>query len=208
MPQSFVQLPADGSGKKLATFQEVVGASTVENQYVALRDGPTFGAVFDRIVPAAGKYMATLFNTTSTRLVRVHRIWSFNWQVAAVTGVLHEHELRYVTARTVGTAITPSPRDSADALTAGITADHATTGVTAGALIRRFFGSSEEVKIGALTLESSLHGLNPNALIFDAGLPGERPIILRQNRGVTAKMITSTTVGTGSFVFEFSDDPA
>lgn len=207
MPENYVQVPANSTGVKVAGWEEVVATNTVQSQYAKLHEAATFFAVYDRIVPAANKYMATLFNTSATRRVRVWRVWSFNWQIAAVTGVLHEHEFKYITARTSGTAITPVAADSADTLSAGITADHASTVVTESTLLKRFFGSSEEAKVGAATLESSINGSNSNALVYDALGKELKPITLRQNRGITCKMITSTAVGTGSFVFEFTDEP-
>lgn len=208
MPESYIQNPVDGAGKKNRTFQEVVGANTIEQDIIDLRSNATFIAVFDRIVPAANKYMASLFNTSATRIVKVWRIFSFNWQIATATGVLHEHELKKITARTAGTAVTPGALDPRDSLSAGITADHASTAVTEGSLLERFFGSSEEMKIGALTLENSLMNRNMSALAYDAfDGPNRRPITLTQNQGVTCKMITSTTAGSGSFAILFTDEP-
>lgn len=170
-----------------------------------------FYAVFDRIAPAANKYMATLFNTSATRKVSVNRVYRFQWQVAAVTGVLLEQELRGITARTVGTSVTIVPEDSSDTLSAGIAADTGSTSVTEGGkgLIRRLFASSEEYALA--TLSTVLTG-GP-AMLHDASLiywrkDGGKGLVLRQNQGITIKNLTSSTVGSVSYCIEFDDEAA
>ena len=171
-----------------------------------------FYAVYDRIAPAANKYMATLFNTSSTRKVTVDRVYCLNWQVTAVVGVLLEQELRYVTARTIGSAVTIQREDTTETLSSGIEADVGSTTVTEGTgdrgLIRRIIASSEEI---ALATAYGLNGVLAN--ITDAQLkyyrhPGSLGLVLRQNQGVTVKNITSSTIGTVSYIFEFRDELA
>ena len=173
----------------------------------------TFTAVFDRIAPAANKYMATVFNTSSTRKVVVKRIWRKSQVAAAVTGVLLEQEVRGITARTAGTSITPFGHDTNLALSAGISADHASTAVTEAtgdrALFERFFASTEEVLLAELTSspEGAAAHLHDAQLIYWAKGDAEG-ITLRQNQGLTVKNITSSTVGTVSYAIEFTDEAA
>ena len=173
----------------------------------------TFTAVFDRIAPAANKYMATVFNTSSTRKVVVKRIWRKNRGITAVTGILLEQEIRGITARTAGTSVTPFAHDTNLALSAGITADHASTAVTEAtgnrALFERFLCSTEEVLIAELTTspEGSAAYLNDAQCVYWSKGDAEG-ITLRQNQGLTIKNITSSTVGTLSYAIEFTDEAA
>lgn len=167
---------------------------------------PTFHAVFDRISPAANKYMATLWNGASGRKVVVQRIWRFNWQVATVTGTTLDQELRRITARTAGTSVTPIALDSNDTLTSGITADHNSSSVTDSSLLQRVMAVSEE-RDGLDTRVVDWLALYPFALVYDRK-DGTRGIVLRENQGLTIKNITSSTVGTVSYIIEFTDEVA
>jgi hypothetical protein len=172
----------------------------------------SFIAVYDRIVPAANKYMATLYTTAAGRKVTVGRIYRKSQVAAAVVGVLLEQEIRFITARTAGTTITPITEDSQDTLTAGIVCDHGSTGVTEGigarGLIGRFFASTEEILISELT--NSPEGAA--AFLLDAQLIyarryGSKGLVLRQNEGLTIKNLTSSTIGSVSYAIEFDDEP-
>ena len=171
-----------------------------------------FYAVYDRIVPAQNKYMATLFNTSATRKVVVSRIYRVNSQLTAVVGVLLDQELRFITARTAGTAVTIQREDTADTLSAGITADHASTAVTEGtgdrALIRRFSAVNEEYVLA--TLANTITG--GTALLHDAQLiwwrgGWSKGLVLRQQQGVTIKNLTNSVVGSVSYAIVFDDEP-
>ena len=172
---------------------------------VRIAEDPSFIAVYDRIAPAANKYMATLFNTSSTRKVVVRRIYVYSWQIAAVAGVVLDQELRRITARTTGTSVTPVAYDTNDSLSAGITADHNSSAVTDSSLLRRILASSEEVSLvqgGPNPWTFASHGLQ-----YEVN-PGMKGIVLRQNQGITVKNITASAVGTVSYTFEFTDEAA
>ena len=178
----------------------VVGGSTPS-------EPATFSCVFDRIAPAANKYLATLFNTSATRRVVVHSVYVFNWNLTAVTGVILQGELWRLTARTAGTGVTAVARDTADTLSSGIACDTGSTSVTDSSLLRRLVYSAEEAKIGALTLESVTSTADQWALAYKKEA-GQKGITLRQNEGLSVKNITSSTVGTVSVVVIFTDEPA
>ena len=209
MVESYFQVPPDSTGKKIRTEQQVIGANTVETQYIRQQEPATFLAIADRIVPAVNKYILTLFNTTATRKVVVQRVFVYNWQTAAVVGTILEYELRKITARTLGATVTPISYDSTDTLTAGITADTTTTAVTdvagAAGLLRRGYTSGEETKIGALTMESSLSVDDDFALVYEKK-DGCKGVTLRQNQGVSIKNLTGT-IGSVSVVMLFTDEP-
>jgi len=176
---------------------------------VSATSAATFYATFDRIVPAGGKYMATLFNTSVTRKAVIQRIWAFNWQVTGVAGVLLDEELRFITARTAGAAVTIYAGDSADVLSAGITADTGSTVVTDSNLIQRIMCSNEENTITPAISAFLVEGraLNDLALVYEKK-DGTKGLVLRTNRGVSIKNITASVVGSVSYLVEFTDEPA
>jgi hypothetical protein len=204
MVDSYIQNPVDGTGKKIRTDEQTIGANLVHTAYVKMDEPATFRAIFDRIVPAVNKHVAVLFNSSATRKVVIHKVFVYNWQAAAVTGTIIEYEWKRITTLVGGTAVTPISNDTADTLSAGITAVHTPTSATEGALLKRGFTSGEEVKIGACTLESN-NALRQGALFYEksAGIKG---IVLRQNQGITVKVI-SGTVGTISVIILFTDEP-
>jgi hypothetical protein len=170
-------------------------------------------AVYDRIAPATNKFMATLWNGATGRVVIVNRVYRLSHNVTAIVGVLLEQELRFITARTAGTTITPVTEDTNDTLTAGIVADHASTAVTEGTgtrgLIRRFFATAEETSLTELTNspEGAASFLHDGQIIYWKP-QGGRGLVLRNGQGLTIKNLTASTIGTVSYVFEFDDQVA
>lgn len=197
----------DYHAARLTDGTDFIGTVTSPVRVEIVNTLATFYAVFDRVAPAANKYMATIFNTSASRIARINRIWVYNWQVGAVTGVLLDQELRRISARTMGVAVTPVAGDSGDTLSAGITADTASTVVTevTDALYQRIIAYSEEATLaqGYVTGREQDAG----ALQYERP-PWARGIVLRQNEGITIKNITSSTVGSVSYVFEFTDEAA
>ena len=171
-----------------------------------------FYAVFDRIAPAQNKYMATLWNTSATRMVVVDRIARLNWQLGAVTGVLLDQELRFITARTGGTAITVQQEDTTAALSAGILAETGSTGVTEGTgsrgLIRRLVAGSEEHALAVAWNVTGAAALLNDAQTLYQRRPGSAGLVLRQNQGLTLKNLTNSTIGTVSYLIGFRDEAA
>ena len=163
-----------------------------------------FFAVFDRIIPGQNKYMCTLFNDVPGRKLVIEKISRCNWQVAAVTGVILEQEIRTITARTAGTPVPIGREDGAVALTAGIIADSGSTGVTEAnnGLVKRIFASSEEITIDTLMANESC-----DAQTVWWRRPGSSGLVARQNQGVTIKNLTNSNVGSVSYIFEFRDEP-
>ena len=173
----------------------------------------SFYAVFDRVAPAANKYVATLFNGATGRKVVVNRVYRFNWQVSAVVGIQLEQELRFITARTAGTNVLIQREDSNDTITTGIAADTGSTAVTEEStnrgLVKRFFASSEEVVLAtALTVPTGAFAHAHDAQLVYWRRYGSKGLVLRQNEGLTIKNITSSTVGTVSYMIEFDDELA
>jgi hypothetical protein len=165
---------------------------------------PTFYATFDRIVPGNNKYMATLFNTSATRKVVITGIWAFNWQNAAVSGILLEQYLARITARTAGTAVTIRAEDTNDVLSAGISADHNSTVVTEAHIMYRFWHTNAQVTLTSTGLTGGLGSDRSYEEVWTReGV--QRGITLRTNEGVTIRNVTNSTVGTCSYLMELLD---
>lgn len=167
-----------------------------------------FYVVFDRIAPAGNKYMATLFNTSTTRKVVIHRIWAENWQVAAVVGVSLDEYIARITARTVGTAVTIRAEDTNDTPSAGISADTDSTGVTETNIFKRFLAVSEEGSALGTQLGEDFKAQNRNFQLVYERHPSMKGHTLRQNQGVSIRNVTVSTVGTVSYIIEFTDEAA
>jgi hypothetical protein len=209
MAQSFIQLPGGTQTGPKEVTEDIGTPGHV--RLVANYQPPTFYALFDRIALAANKYMAVLFNANSARKVCVQRIWAFQHTETAVTGITHMQELRRITARTAGTAVTPFPADTADSLSASITASHADTSVTDSSLIRRLYLGSEEAKLTAAQALNS-----DTQAVFDwfgidghlvwTPMQGVKPHTLRNGHGIAIKNV-SGAVGSASYLIEFTDEP-
>lgn len=188
----------------------------LDDQPVSIKDHGrvAYRAYFDAIAPANNKYMALLFNTSTTYHVDVNRIYVLHNNVSAVTGVILEHTLLRVSAFTTGTAVTPVALDPGDiALPSGISADHNSSSVSdvSGSTLGRFVTTAEEVVLASTdTLLSSRLALR-NAIIWESG-GGIKPIRLRgataAQRGLAVKNVTSSTVGALSYIIDFTVVPA
>jgi hypothetical protein len=191
-------------------FQPTGGTATGVDAYIvgkasgpAITERPMFYATYDRIVPAQNKYMATLFNGSADKAYAVHRVWSFNWQQAAVTGVLLEQYLAKITARTAGTTVTVQTADTTE--TAPAIADTNSSAVTENHIMKRHFGCSEEMVIASTGITLSASVDRNYQLIWDTP-NGCRPLILYANEGVSVRMVTNSTVGSCSYIIEFSQE--
>ena len=172
-----------------------------------MADANTFYAYLDRNAPAQNEYMLTLFNTSATRKVVIYKIIWLTNALTAVTGVVHDMEIIRITARTAGTTVTIRSRDSADTLSAGISADNGSTSVTEDYTVLRFIGGSEESPITTTALPTYF-GILAQGVVLYAKLPGTKGETLRQNQGITIQTNTASTVGVLSFLIEFTDEAA
>jgi len=166
---------------------------------------PSFYVLYDRIPPAENKYVAVLWNGSSTRKIVVQRIRVYNWQVTAVTGVLLEQQLEFITARTAGTTVPIRTYDTIDTVPAGVSAEVGVTGVTTGHIIERIFTTNDEMALttnNIATWRVELAG----AVTYDRKLSGVKGHTLRQNQGIAIKNITKATLGSVSYIFEFTSE--
>jgi len=184
-----------------------VGDNPLEGAPPAPVGAIMFFAYYDRIAPAQNKYMATLFNTSSTRKVSIIRIWSLLNNLTVVTGVVHDSYIARITARTAGTAVTIRARDSNDSISAGITADTNSTAVTEAYITKRFVGSSEESPVTVTSINT--YNDRQAILLYEFfGRTGEKAETLRLNEGITIRTLTASTVGVMSYCIEFIDEAA
>jgi hypothetical protein len=133
----------------------------------------------------------SLLNTTSDKIVQLHKLFVVPLQTAAVTGIMLRFDANRITAHSGGTLITPEALDSTNAaVPAGVTLRTKAT-ITEG---NRLFGwavSNDEVgATGAIIAGAHiLQGLN---LMFDS--PRIQDFTLRQNQGLHIKQVTATSV--------------
>lgn len=153
MPESFVQVAPDSTGKKLRTYQKVVGANTVEEQYVILAGFPTyyFQTATNALVGSATNFHFDIFNASGSGLVLKVRKLFLQQTFVAQTGVAATFDIRRTSAvGTGGTTLTGVKADTLDAnLPAQVTArGNATGGNTAAGVLCSIPMSGEETDIG------------------------------------------------------------
>lgn len=206
MSRTFTQVPPDSTGDKLAMRSYVEGADTKHSQGVYFDGLPSYRLMVPAIVPAANKYHLVLRNSLgSAQTIYLNGLYSIPDGVAAVTGVINQFNARRVTGTPTLTAVTPLARNSADPALANVVAGHtATAGLSDGAIITPFLVSSEEGT--AVPVNTSLY------LPFMANLLGPdyfngRPWALRPDEGFAVKQIGAGTVGTLSWILDFSVEP-
>lgn len=191
MAESFIQLPADGAGKKLRTRQRVVGANTVQEQYVTQAADPTYYVWVPPMALAANKYFLAVLNTGAGTVVKVKKLFLINAALTAVTGVGVQFDIRRISSITAGTAVTPNPADTNDGAIANFTCVHSPTAVTAGVLLYSWYGNNDEVgatnAFPTATIQS-LISLQPEGAEI-------KELNLNNGEGMCVQLITSTTVG-------------
>lgn len=198
MGENYVQLPADGTGKKLRTLEQTVAGQVVQTQYVAVGAAPTYYVWVNDIVLAASKHWLTIANLTgSGKIVKVRKLFLQNLALAAVTGVAIRLDLFKCASANVsaGTAVTSEAMDSADGAVPAQSAVKISTGSTVSANGARLFAyATNNDEVGATNAFPTSHiqaGLN---LIADGNEVKE--IVLREGEGVTLQQITSSVIGT------------
>lgn len=203
MSQSFTQLPPDSTGNKLQMRQYVRGANTVQSQGVYFDGLPSYRLMIPAIVPAANKYHIVLRNSTgSAQTVYLNGLYCVPDGVTAVTGVINQFNARRVTGTPTLTAVTPLQCNTADPALTNVVAGHtATAGLTDGGIITPFVVSSEENTAVPTNTNMQLPYLaNLLCPMYQYG----RPWALRPDEGFAVKQIGAGTVGTVSWILDFS----
>jgi hypothetical protein len=170
------------------------------------RTNATFWSRYDQIAPANNKYMATLFNTSSTRKVVIQNVWIVDENFTSGANSALEVDLLRITARTAGTTVTPTAEDSNDSLSAGITADTASTAVTDSSILRRFQATNGVLSTNTGSTAGT-GNYDPQGHVYTR-LLGTRGHTLRQDQGISVKCVQSVTVGNVTIIIEFTDEAA
>lgn len=214
MPESYIQLPPDGSGKKIRTIVDTVSSQSVHTTFVTFRQEPTYWAY--GTVTAAVANLFAILNRNTAKVVKIYRVNVFLSQLSAITGTLWQGEIRRVTATAAlsgGTAITPIKLDTTDPdLTNVDVRTSPTTTLTTVGTFKSIIMSNDEPTVTTLDADAYATQVFPrdaySVLSFD--IPSCKPIVLRTN-GTTHEGLciagTSGTVGTIgiSVLFTYDD---
>lgn len=201
MPESFIQLPPDSTGKQLRTRTKVILGNTVHEQAVYQTGLPAFYAVADSVALAANKHHISIFNGTADKMVIVRKLFQINNQLASVTGAALRFSAFRSTAQSAGTAITPVAADLDDTLPAGITVATGAT-VTNGGLLFPYVTQSDEMNAANTAVANYLSQYN-NLLMESNEM---KELRLRPGQGFTVQQITSSTVGNFAWLMGFTVD--
>lgn len=202
MPEAYIQLPPDSTGKQLRTRTKIILGQTVHEQAVYQTALPTFYAVADAVALAANKHHISVFNAGgSGKMVTVRKLFKINLSLSAVTGAALRFSAFRSTAQSAGTAITPVSADTDDTLPAGITVATGAT-VTNGGLLFPFTTQSDEIAAANTAVANYLTQYN-NLMLESAEI---KELRLRPGEGFTMQQITSSTVGSFAWLMAFTVD--
>ena len=201
MAESHTQVAPDSTGNKMRTRTRVIGGNTVHEQAIFTASEETWYALADAVAFAASKQHISILNATgSGMVVRVRKIFPCDLSLASVTGVAVRFDFKKATAHSAGTVITPQAADSSNAaLPAQVTVRTGAT-VTEGALLWPYTCASDEV--GATQAFPSAQLMQALNSIPEGDEVQE--LTLREGEGLTIKQITSSTVGSFSWLMVFT----
>jgi len=204
MPESFIQVPPDSTGKKMRARERVIGANTVYEQGVFQTAPATFIALADAVAFVQNKQKFALMNGAGSGVVlNVQKLFLINNQLSAATGVMLRENVMRITTLSGGTAITPQTMDSDNAaLPAEVTCATNCT-VTEGALLFPLTFNNDEV--------GATQGFPNTPLLAGLNWIPEgneiQSLRLREGEGFTVKQITNTAVGSFAYMCVFTVDP-
>lgn len=194
----FIRLPPDSTGNRLRTRVKTIGGVDVHEQGVFQTAPDTFYILADAVTFAANKMHLSILNAVgSGKVVHLQKLFIINNQLTSITGVAIRFDVKKATAHSGGTLITPEKADSlSDNLPAGITCRTGATSVTEGAIMYPLVANNDESGATmAFPGAQLLAGLNwmPEGNEIQAWR-------LRPGEGMCIKQITSSTVGSFSWL--------
>jgi hypothetical protein len=203
MPEGFIQLPQDSTGKRMRTRARTVGGLEVHEQASFRPGADTYFAVADNVVPAANKHHLSIFNgLTSGRVVQIRKLFCINTTTAAVAGAVVRFNMLRSTVQAAGTALTAQAADTTNpALPAAITLATGAT-VTNGPLLWPFMTLTEEWP-ATQPMSVAAHQQMENIMLMDDAI---QELTLRPGEGFTVQQITAVTTGTLSWLLAFTVD--
>jgi len=201
MPASFIQLPADGSGKKADTFQRTKGANTVDTEGVYLDEN-----VLASYTVAAGATMATANShllqimAGASLKVRIRRIELYQTTVATTAALISFGVFRLSTAGTGGGAVTPAVLDTADAASGATAMTLPTVKGTEGAQV------TTEIIYVLQTAGASVSFPMP-LMVVDFDRPRSKPLIIAAGttNGIAIKCQTGSAAATANITVWFDE---
>ena len=200
MAESYTQVPPNSTGNKMRTRSRVIGADTVHEQGVFTAALPTYYAMADAVAFAANKQHISIFNNAgSNQVIAIRKMFHINLSLAAVTGVAVRFDVKKTTAQSVGTAITANSADSANPALSGLQIATGAT-VTEGAILYPITTQNDELTAANTAIANYLMQFGNLAL---EGIE-QQEYRLRPGEGMTAKQITSTTVGSFAWLIAFT----
>src|SRR5687768_15069063 len=154
MPESFITVAPDSTGKKLRTYEKTVGVNTVHEQYVIQAGFPTyyFQSATNSAVGSATNFHFDIFNASGSGLVLKVRKLFLQQVFVAQTGVAATFDIRRTSAvGTGGATLTGVKADTADSnMPAQVTSrGNATGGNTSAGILCTIPMSGEETDVGA-----------------------------------------------------------
>jgi hypothetical protein len=165
---------------------------------------PYFYSIFDRIVPAANKYMATVFNPLgSGKLLKIKRIYVLNWQNAGNQSATLDQYAAIITARTVGTTVPIRKFRRSDPTNSVVSASTNASGVVEAYLFRRFFAAINSVNLANANWFNAL-AFAVNGEVFSVR-NDVKSLELDPGEGIALRNVTSNTSGSVSYVIEWSE---
>lgn len=153
MAESFIQVAADSSGKRLRTYDKTINSVVVHEQYVILAGFPTYylQTATNSAVGSATNFHFDVFNASGSGVILKIRKLFLQQAFVNQTGVAATFEIRRTSAvGTGGTTLTAVKSDTLDAnLPAQVTSrGNGTGGNTSAGLLCSVGMSGEETDIG------------------------------------------------------------
>jgi hypothetical protein len=196
------RIKGNTDGTLIGNVSDALKVDVVGSSLNTLTLPASFTFVASDIQIGNGKHMLSVANTGATP-VFVRSVRLINSQTTAVTGIIAEFQLRRFTTHTAGTVVDGIASDTLDPLT-GI---EGRTGATISGLVttpyRRSKWSTDEWGSGAQDVESNDHVLHTLIPWYQPS-DNIRPIVLRQNQGITVQQLVNSTIGTFTVIIEVS----
>lgn len=192
MADSWIQLPADSTGKRLHTRVATSGSTQVHQEYQVMADAATYYVWSGTQTVINNKYLIAITNTASTQLIRVRKLFMLNGQLAAVTGAMTALNVARIGTTTGGTSIVATATDPSDGALSGATIVSSPTTVQLWGYLWPWFTNSDEIGATGGFPQHTIQQLG-NLLMEGNDL---RPLTLRQNQGVAIRWSSTSTVGT------------
>ena len=189
MSESYIQLPADGTGKKaraiykssLDSYEEVQASKHIEEE------NPVYAVAVNASSVASSKHHLSIWNGSSS-YIRILKVIVAMHSTATVSGFIMQFIMQRASAVSGGTALTIVKLDNRDpALPSGISS---ATGATV---------TLKEAPIAIFTLNPEETGSQCHVQ-FDP----PKPIVVAPNEGITIQQYATAGVGLFNAVIYFS----